>query len=58
MMMLVFLTDPACEALEIGGTVDVVVARVPTSLSPPQVALFWRRRSTSSQARPYGSGSP
>ncbi len=38
--MLVFLTDPACEALEIGGTVDVVVARVPASLSPPQVALW------------------
>jgi len=36
--MLVFVTDPTREELEITGTVDVVVARVPTSLSPPEVA--------------------
>jgi hypothetical protein len=38
--MLVFVTDPTREELEISGTVDVVVARVPTSLSPPEVARW------------------
>jgi hypothetical protein len=38
--MLVFVTDPTREDLEIAGTVDVVVARVPASLSPPEVALW------------------
>jgi hypothetical protein len=41
--MLVFVTDPTREELELTGTVDVVVARVPASLSPLEVALWVER---------------